>query len=56
VPYVILSDECIACGTCRQECPSEAIVEKGDAYAITEACIECAACFEACPSGAVVDN
>ncbi len=55
MPFIILSDACILCGTCKEECPSGAIIESAGKYAITEDCIECAACLESCPSGAVVD-
>lgn len=53
--YVVIDDECISCGTCRAECPSEAIVQKGIVFRITEDCIECGTCIESCPSGAIVD-
>ena len=44
-----ITDECIACGACKDECPVEAISE-GDIYVIdAEACIDCGACAGACP-------
>ena len=37
----VISDDCIACGTCISECPSEAISE-GDIYSINpDLCTEC---------------
>lgn len=54
--YVIMQDACIACGTCREECPSGAVVESAGKFSITDECIECAACLESCPSGAVIDG
>ena len=37
----VISDDCIACGTCIDECPVGAISE-GDKYSIDpEACTEC---------------
>ena len=34
VAYVI-TEECVACGTCSEECPAEAI-EEGEPYVINE--------------------
>ncbi|HHY63215.1 MAG TPA: 4Fe-4S binding protein [Bacillota bacterium] len=47
-----INDNCIACGACKEECPTEAISE-GDIYAIDpEKCIDCGTCNEVCPVGA----
>lgn len=57
VAYVIMQDACIACGACREECPSGAVVEFAGKFGINpEDCVECAACLESCPSGAVIDD
>lgn len=50
-----ITEECLACGACMAECPSEAIKE-GDIYAITDACVECGACVESCPVGAIIEE
>lgn len=50
----IISAECIACGTCKERCPSSAIVEDGENYLITSVCAECGDCLEVCPVGAIV--
>ena len=50
-----ITDECLACGTCLDTCPNEAIKE-GDIYCITDACAECGACVEACPVGAIIEE
>ena len=48
-----ISDECIACGSCIDECPVEAISE-GDIYVIdAAACTDCGACAEQCPVEAI---
>ncbi len=48
-----ISDECTACGSCADSCPSEAIKE-GDKYTIdAELCIDCAACVDTCPIEAI---
>jgi NAD-dependent dihydropyrimidine dehydrogenase PreA subunit len=51
-----ITDECVACGTCLDACPSEAISE-GDIYAIDQdKCAECGACVDACPTGAIIEE
>ena len=59
-----ITDECLACGSCAAECPSQAIKE-GDIYAIDQddgkyeigdECVECGACVDACPVGAIVED
>jgi NAD-dependent dihydropyrimidine dehydrogenase PreA subunit len=50
-----ITEDCIACGTCVQSCPVNAIVESGDLYAINENCTECRACIDICPVSAIVD-
>jgi ferredoxin len=53
----IITEECIACGSCKEDCPSDAIKAEGGGYKINaEACIECATCMETCPSGAIVED
>ncbi len=48
-----ISDDCTACGTCMDECPSEAIHE-GDIYTIDpDACTDCGTCADVCPVGAI---
>jgi len=49
----VISDACVACGTCKPECPVEAI-EEGDIYTIdADKCIDCGACAAVCPVGAI---
>lgn len=44
-----ISEECISCGACVGECPTEAITE-GSPYVIDpEKCIDCGACASVCP-------
>ena len=48
----VISEDCIACGTCIDECPVEAISE-GDIYTInSELCTDCGSCAQACPTEA----
>ena len=48
-----INEDCIACGSCLPECPTNAISE-GDIYAIDAAtCTDCTACVAVCPSDAI---
>ena len=50
----VISDECIACGACADECPVSAISEGDGKYEIdASTCVDCGACEEACPTGAI---
>lgn len=49
----VIGNDCIACGTCIDECPVGAISE-GDIYSINaDACTECGTCADVCPSEAI---
>ena len=48
-----ITDECIACGACAEECPVGAISEGDGKYVIDgDTCISCGACAGVCPVGA----
>ena len=45
-----ISDDCISCGACASECPTEAISEGDGKYEIdAEKCIDCGTCAGVCP-------
>lgn len=45
-----ITDECISCGVCLDECPVEAISEGEDKYEIdAELCTDCGSCADVCP-------
>ena len=45
-----ISDDCLGCGACVEECPVNAISEKDGKYVINaEECVDCGACAGACP-------
>ncbi|MDZ7815985.1 MAG: 4Fe-4S binding protein [Planctomycetota bacterium] len=49
-----ISDECIACGSCKDTCPVEAISEGDPIYEIdADTCIDCGACVDICPVNAI---
>ncbi len=49
----VISDECISCGACEAECPTNAISEGDGKYIINaEECISCGACAGVCPVSA----
>ena len=48
-----INSNCVACGACKEACPSDAI-QAGTIYTIDpDACVECGACESACPSSAI---
>jgi ferredoxin len=58
---LLITDDCIACDACREECPNEAI-EEGDPIYIIESdrCTECVGsfdepqCIEVCPVDCII--
>ena len=48
-----ISSECISCGACVSECPTDAISEGESQYEISDACIDCGACVSSCPVDAI---
>ncbi len=52
-PGYRVNDNCIACGMCKDSCPTGAMTE-GDVYSIDSAlCLECGNCYEKCPNDAI---
>ena len=50
-----ITEECVACGTCLDECPVDAIQEGEEQYSIDKGkCDDCGKCVEACPTEAIV--
>ena len=53
----VISDECVACGTCAGECPVEAISEGDGKYVIdADTCVECGTCAGVCPTEAIPES
>ena len=52
----VITDECLACGSCEPECPEGAIKEGDPIYTIdAEACTDCGVCEETCPTEALIE-
>ncbi len=52
---VKITEKCISCGICADECP-QSCINKGDSkYVIdNDACVECELCVGSCPESAIV--
>ena len=49
-----ITEECINCGACIDECPESAISEADEIHIIDpEKCTDCGNCVEACPVEAI---
>jgi ferredoxin len=65
----VITDECINCGSCIDECPNSAIYNAGESYKVggqvfppiseehsfivPQSCDDCGTCKEACAIGAI---
>ncbi|MDR3178716.1 MAG: 4Fe-4S binding protein [Oscillospiraceae bacterium] len=53
----VITETCIMCGVCKDQCPTNAIFEGEKRYFIKkELCISCGACAAICPVGAPKDE
>jgi len=52
-----ITEECVGCGSCIDECPVEAISEGDPIYIIDAAlCTDCGACVGVCPTDAIIEG
>ncbi len=52
----VITEECISCGSCVNECPTQAITENNDVYTInSDLCTDCGSCKDNCPVDAIKD-
>ncbi|MGI6003599.1 MAG: DUF362 domain-containing protein [Lachnospiraceae bacterium] len=50
----VITDACIDCGSCADQCPMGAISEGDGKYEIDpNTCIDCGSCADQCPMGAI---
>lgn len=53
----VITDECISCGVCVDECPVGAISEGDDKYVIDpDTCSDCGACVDSCATDAIIEG
>ena len=53
----VITDACVNCGNCENECPVSCISAGDGKYVIdAEACVDCGACAGACPVTAIEAN
>ena len=49
-----ITEDCISCGACEADCPTNAISEGDGKFVIDAAgCIDCGACVDSCPVDAI---
>jgi ferredoxin len=54
MPAKVDKEKCNGCGTCVDECPSEAIKIVNDKAKVDmDACVDCGVCVDACPEEAI---
>ena len=52
-----ITDACVKCGACADQCPVEAISEGDATYEINpDVCVNCGACADQCPVEAIEEE
>lgn len=52
-----ITDACVCCGTCVDNCPVEAISQGDDKFVIdADVCVNCGTCADNCPVEAIVEE
>ena len=52
-----ITDACVKCGACADNCPVEAISEGDEMYVIdADICVDCGTCCDNCPTEAIVEE
>ena len=52
-----ITDACVKCGSCAEQCPVEAIPEGEDKYVINpDVCVSCGSCADQCPAEAIEEG
>lgn len=55
--YSIDADKCVGCGTCKDNCPQEAISEEDGKFVIdADSCVSCGICADNCPVEAIAED
>ncbi len=54
---IVITEDCIECGSCAVICPEGAISLGDGRYIIDQdLCIECQSCLDECPNDAIVEQ
>ena len=52
-----ITDACVKCGSCAEQCPVVAISEGEDKYVINpDVCVSCGSCADQCPAEAIEEG
>ena len=52
----VITEECLSCGSCAEQCPAEAIYEGESHFEINhEKCLSCGTCKAQCPAKAIIE-
>ena len=52
-----ITDACVKCGACADNCPVEAISEGDETFVIdADVCVSCGSCADNCPTEAIVEG
>ncbi|MDO4488621.1 MAG: 4Fe-4S binding protein [Eubacteriales bacterium] len=52
-----ITDACLSCGSCEDQCPVSAISQGEGQYVIdADTCISCGSCADQCPVGAIEEG
>ena len=51
-----ITEQCVGCGTCQQNCPQKCIKEGHPYYIEQNHCLHCGSCMEHCPVQAVISR
>ena len=53
----VITDACVSCGSCADQCPVEAISEGEGKYVIdADVCVSCGSCADQCPVEAIEEG